>query len=263
MFQLLAYHVTAGVNDANVDMTAAADANFSQRNSHYIFTEPYQLLADIHLAASATRARYNVPTWNAIVRQQIYPPNRSATIPSNPQICDRRDYPPMIPQNEEVAVEESNNLGAATEEAYAFLWCAPPTWTRNIPRGVSRQILRATAAVTTVANAWSAPGNMTIVDPIKGGTYVVVGAECILATVLAFRIWFIRAPLYNGRKMTPGNLATQAIGNVPLKEGRNWLGEWGRFNTFELPQVDAYANAAAAVTLELRLDTIYLGEQMT
>lgn len=263
MFQLLAYHVSGGVNDANVDMTAAVDPNFSRRNSHYIFTEPYQLLADYHQAESALRARYNVPTWNAICRQQIYPPNRSITVPSNPQVCDRRDYPLSIPLNEEVAVEESNNNAAGAEDTYAFLWCAPPSWTKNIPRGVSRQIIRATASVTSSANAWSADGAMTIVDPIKGGSYVVIGAQCILATVIAFRLNFVRAPLYNGRKMLPGDLATEAIGNVPVKEGRNWLGEWGRFNTFELPQVSCFANAAAALTLELRLDTVYLGEQMS
>jgi hypothetical protein len=51
-FHLMAYGVTAGVNDANVDMTAVNDVIFTARNNHFIFSEPYELIAAMHMGAS-------------------------------------------------------------------------------------------------------------------------------------------------------------------------------------------------------------------
>ena len=56
-FHLLNYRVAAGVNAADTDTPATSDTIFSQRNSHFIFSEPYNLIGAMHLAVSATRAR--------------------------------------------------------------------------------------------------------------------------------------------------------------------------------------------------------------
>jgi hypothetical protein len=106
-FHLLNYGVLGGVNDANVDMTAAVDTVFTARNNHYIFSEPYNIIAMAALGANMTRVRSNIPTWNAIGRHMIHPIRRSATIPDLPAVQDLRDFPLSLPQNEEVAWEES------------------------------------------------------------------------------------------------------------------------------------------------------------
>lgn len=261
------YYVSGGVNDANVDMTAAVDGNFSQRNSHYIMSEQYQLLGAYHQAESATRARFNVPSINAIARHQIYPPNRSITIPSPPQLADYREYPIPLPMNEEIAVEESNNNAAGAEDTYALLWVAPPGWTRNIPRGIARLIIRATSTVTTVANAWSGFANITFAENLKGGVYSIVNARAIAANSIAWRLNFPKMPLYQGRKFYPGGLCSEAIGNLEGRFGLNGygmgitpFGELGKFHTFEPPTIQIFANAAAATAHEIRLDMVYLGD---
>lgn len=262
-FHLLNYFVSAGAGDANVDMTAAVDSEFSRRNSHYIFSERYNLILAAHLAVSATRARFNVPTWNAIARQQIWPVNRSATPPSYPRVMDLRDYPMEIPMNEEIAVEESNDLAMGNEDTTAFLWIAPPTWNRNLPRGEMPIMVRATGAVARTADSWSADGAITFAENLRGGVYGVIGVHCQSANLRAFRLNFIRAPVINGRKFRPGSLVTNAVGNIddPLRVGN--LGLWGYFHTFEPPQLQVYGDAAGADTQELRLALVYMGERFS
>src|SRR5205085_612211 len=58
LHHLLAYDfVDAAGGGTLTDSVAVADQSFSQRNGHYIFTEPYQLIASQVLGASATDGR--------------------------------------------------------------------------------------------------------------------------------------------------------------------------------------------------------------
>src|SRR5262249_792298 len=136
VFHILNYRVVAGVNDANVDETMTTDTIYTARNGHLLLTEPMNMIGAMHLAASATPARFNIPSWNNLGSHQIWPVNRSATPPSYPRIDDYTMFPKTLPMNEEIAIEESNNLGAATEETTTTLWLAPPNWSRNLPRGM-------------------------------------------------------------------------------------------------------------------------------
>ena len=78
-----------------------------------------------------------------------------------------------------------------------------------------------------------------------------------------FRFNFPRARAYNGRKMRPGWLVQDVIGDLPenrMHIDPYYLGEWGRFHTFEPPQVEIYGIAASAsVGFEFRLWLAYLG----
>lgn len=263
MFHHLVYANLAAVADANVDMTAAADAVFSQRNGHYIFSENYRALAAAHLAVSATDSRWNVPSINAISRHHVYPVNRSATPPSFPRISDYRDVAVNIPVNEEFAVEESNNLGAATERTTHHLWIAPPTWTRNLPQGDRRLVLRATGAVTRTANTWSGVGAITFEQIPRGGWYCVNACFCQSANLRAFRLLFPRNQEYNGRILRPGGLVQNALGDLIKPYFDDGMGEWGRFHTFEPPQLEVWGDAAGADAQVLMLDVTFLGTNPT
>lgn len=266
MFHLLNYTVSAGVNALNTDMAASVDVIFSQRNAHYVFTEPYRVLAFMAMGTSVLRIRSNIPTWNALARHVIDPPNRSATVPSNPQGQWFLDYPLQLPLNEEVAFETSNDLGAATEQEDLWLWIADPSWNQNLPRG--RQIITArfTATAAGTANVWGAAAAITFAEQLRGGVYSVCGAEVFDSGTKAFRLIFPKAPLIQGRALRPGTLCREAIGNVPFGmpyPGPYAFGVWGRFHTFEVPQIEIFANATAASTQEGRLYMVYEGEQNT
>jgi hypothetical protein len=270
VFHLLNYRVVAGINDANVDMAATADSEFSARNNHFIFSEPYLLIGAMHLAVSATRSRFNIPSWNGAFRHTIYPVNRSAVPPSYPRIDDYRNSPMALPMSEEVAVEESNNLGAATEETTVSLWIAPGrVWNPQVPQAQPlyagglpfKATMRFTATPTRVAAGWSGGFPITLPETPRGGWYGVVGCYVQSALCRLFRLIFPRTTMAGGRKLRPGGYITNALGNLETPGWQDSLGLWGAFHTFELPQIEVYADAAGADLLEGRLDLIYLSDR--
>lgn len=261
MFHLLAWSeagIAAGATDA--DINAVVDDEITTRNNHFILTEPFNALCFTCIETSVTRARLNIPTINAIARHQIFPIHRSSTVPSDFRWQDFRDWPFKLPVNEELAVEATNDLGAATEVSNAFSIIAPPSWNRNLPRGGQRINVRATGALAGVAQSWSGNGALTFAENLRGGWYTVVGAQCFDAGSLAFRLNFARPYMYGGRKLRPGNLCMEAIGNTPPFDYGNGFGVWGSFHSFEPPQFQILANASGASTQEIRLDLIYTGE---
>jgi hypothetical protein len=260
MFATLAFQTALGVNAANTQVAAVNDPEFTSRNSNFMFSEDFNLLAAYYGAANATAARLNAPSINQIGRHHFWPVERSLTIPDTPGFQDNRDYPIPLPTEEEVGVEGSNNLGAATEQSYCVFWIAPPNWSRAITRGLQRAMIRATATITTVADNWSGDTALTLADNIRGGTYVVVGGQCQGANSIAWRLNFRNGNMYRSRKLRPGGLCANAIGNTPRWEFDMGFGEWGRFKSLELPAVQVLATASAAVAHEFRLNCIYLGD---
>jgi hypothetical protein len=263
-FHVLGFSSALGVNATDSRVNAVAnDPSFSSRNNNYFFTEPYQVIAAFYTAANALRAQFDSATLNIAGRPQIWPVERSATVPDTPGFMDLRDYPLPLPDNgEDVGILGSNNLGAATEDSRAVVFIAPTNWSRQLPRGISQQMLRATATVTTVADSWSADTALTLQDNIKGGVYAVIGGFVQGAASDAWRLNFRSQNLYRGRKLLPGGLCQEAIGNTPRWEWQQGFGELGRFRSIELPTIQIFAPAAAAVAHEIRLNTIYLGENV-
>lgn len=260
---LLAYQGLPGVNASSFDLTNVPDPNFSGRNGHFVFTEQYSLLAASHLETSATRANLSSGTLNAISKPNIFPSNRSATVPSNPQVDFEYFNRLPIPVNEEIAFQVSNNLGAATEQAWGLIWLATSDWSANIPRGKSPICMRATATIVPASLTWSGGTALTFEQSPRGGVYAVVGAECQGTNLIAFRLLFPRFKLYNGRMLRPGSLCINALGDVNLSRGlidQYWLGEWGRFHTFEPPSIEVIMTTGASTPCEIRLFCEYLGE---
>ena len=268
MFHLLAYQVTNGIADANVDMVAVVDPTFTRRGGasgvgHYIFTEQYKMIAGHAIGADLSRVRANVPTWNALFRHTLYPVSSAAAMPSPYWLADYRDYPLNIPVNEEIAWEETGTSAAGGDATAMFMWIAPPNWSRSLPNGIMRQTARFTAAVTDVVGAWSADAAITFAETLKGGVYAVLGANVMSTGTRAFRLNFVRAYNYQGRKLFPGDNASVGVASLPLFKGPNWLGEWGRFHSFELPQIASFGLTAGAKTLEGRMDLLYMGDSVS
>jgi hypothetical protein len=267
MFHISAYTINAGVNDVNVDTTAVTDTVFTTRNSHLIFTENYQLIAAFWSGVSAQRLRLNMPTLNAISRHQVYPINRSATIPTPSNVQDMRSMPMPLPQNEEMAWEESGNLGAGNERENGFFWLQPVIATYNWPAYLYEIWARFTATVTITANVWSGLAVLTASDGLKGGWYAVVGGQCVGASDLAFRLFFPRSP-YNAppggnRQYRPGGLCQETFASIawePQDGAFGGLGVWGYFHSFEFPQIEVFPLAAGTAAVELRLRLLYLGD---
>lgn len=260
MFTVLAYFENLGAAAADSDVNAVSDQEWTQRNNHFIFTDEVRLLGTFVHAASVTRARLNVPSLNAYARHQLWPIHRSATIPSDPRLGDYRNFPLRLPQNEELAVEGSNDAGAG-EDFWSYFWLGTSNWNMQLPSALQRFTARATYAITSVDSAWSPLGNLTFAENLRGGMYAVLGMNVFDANAMLARLVFPRGNTYGGRRMRPGCLVQNAVGDTPNPMFMGGLGLWGTFHSFEPPQVEILANNAAAHTGEVRLDLAYLGER--
>jgi len=265
-FALLAYNLASDTaSGTNTDFVAATDADFSQRNSHYIFSEQYKLLAAHAAGASLSRGRFQAPTWNAIGEFTIFNVGTALEPQSNFQFDQYLAYPPPIPLYEEFQFQMSNTgAGGAIENGHIVI--GANDWSANLPQGRMPIQVRASFTVTHTLNGWSGPQTISLSQSLRGGVYAVVGAQLQADDCAWFRLIFPRYKLYHGRKLRPGWVAQNAIGQPVSNQMPNWpfsLGEWGRFHTFELPQCETFGTAADSTVCQLFLWLVYLGEDVS
>lgn len=263
-FALLNYNApAAGINAVNTDLVAATDPDFTARNGHYTFTEPYNMGGIMPVGASIIRGRFQSPTWNALGEWTIFSANRSLQPISNPQWDLYIGVQPPLPMNEEFQVQLSNNLGASTEIENAGILLLTKDWSPAIPRGIATMIARASFTLTPTLNAWSGGSALTLSANLRGGVYVVIGATVQGTNAAFFRLIAPRYRLYNGRKLRPGGPIQNAIGDTLSNQYDPWqmqMGEWIRFHTFELPQIEVFGTLASSTTYQAFLWLVYLGE---
>lgn len=242
----------------NSDVNAANDDVLGTRNSHLILTEPYDVLAVYGSSSTLTRARFGNATLQQKAIPHLWPLGRSDTIPSRPPIMDRRHMPIMLPQDEEITIEATTDA-AGPVIANFIMWLAAEGWSQNIPRGLDRFTVRATAVIVAgAASQWTALANLVMERDLIQGSYAVVGAEVVAANAIAYRIRFPDQVAVNNKQLRPGGLVQNALGDIPWEAQSGQLGEWGRFHTFTLPQLQVFDDTAGG-TYEVRLDLVYLG----
>jgi hypothetical protein len=270
MFQILGYFKSIN-NTLLADTPVIPDTNFSARGGtggadHWIFTEPYDLHAAFVGAVTVTAAQFNDATLNAVNIPQIYPVNLGITPLTNPQVMDLRSSPVPLPLNEEIPLNISAGAGGA-EDCYGLIWIKPrgnqgndlamPPVTTSTPRVLAL----VTASIVLTKGVWSPFVTLTFTNPLKGGAYQVNGAQFVVSNGLAFKLNFVKSPLYMGRKLWPGSLTEKTYGFVPLRFGPTWMGPYGRFNNFELPQLSVLGSTTTgATTYTGYLDMTYLGD---
>lgn len=261
MFHLSMYSESLGtVTDS--DVNAAADEILTVRNSHLIFTKPYDLLAAYHGSSTATRARFSNPESFVRNYPHLWPISRSDTIPSRPMLMDYRDMPFRLPLNEELTIQATTD--AAGPVIYnAALYIGTPNWSMQLPQSDDPPVIaRGTAVVVAgAASSWTALANITFEREFYNGVYAVVGADVIAANAIAFRLRFPTSPLYDGKTLRPGGIVVNTIGDVPWFAHMGGLGEWGRFHTFETLQLQTFDDTAGG-TYEVRLKCLYLGNSV-
>lgn len=263
MFHLALYEVVAGVNDSNVAMAAITDPIFTKNTSGNLqFFEQYQLIGACHLGASVLRCRFNIPSLNQYGRHMVWPVNRSLLPLSPTKWADWRDRPFVLPVYDSLGLEESGNLGAATEEEVTALLIATMDWSKRVPQGYPRQLLRTSQSVTAVAKTWAGATPLVFSDTLYPGWYAVTGMFPFEATSKAARLIFSRMPPNVQRNFRPGCMMTNAVGNIEYWGDPNFndsLGFWGAFHSTDLPQIEIYSDSSGAVTVDAKIWCTYLG----
>jgi hypothetical protein len=265
MFGISAYGIAA-LNSATLqDSIHIVDNVFSDRNNHMILTEQYECPAMFASSATITAAQLDSPTVDAFNPFQIFPTNKLLAVAANPNIMDLRKQPVPLPMNEELKIQLSNSAGGA-EQAFALMYL------RAIGAGAAQFPIQPatlqsprfwalfTATITFTVNTWSPFANIAFTNALRGGAYQCNGVQLIAASGTAFQINFVKFPMYAGRKLYPGDLCVAVYGNQPQWRMPDWLGGYGRFNNFELPQIRVLANASVgSATYTGYMDLTYLG----
>jgi hypothetical protein len=265
MFHLLAYTGNFVAPQTNADLTAVTDPEFSQRNGHFILTEKYKMLNTIALSTALSSASVICPSWNAIGRMNVNPFLAGATWPNIVATDLRLGFEAALPLNEEIQYQVSLT-GVAAQQAFGLIYVGTQQHSNKLPMPAPpgfNMIVKATISITTVANAWTGPVPLTFEQSLRGGVYSVVGADVEFPTTIAYRVVFPRNPLYNGRRLRPGGITFPALGvYIPqygIPQARIW-GEFGRFHTFEPPQIEILSTASAAIAPVVYLHLVYLGD---
>jgi hypothetical protein len=267
-FHLLSYADTSpsASNTAN-DLTANVDAEFSQRNGHYLFSEPYVLLGIAIFGNNTAEANMLSPTLNSVTKFNVNPLNDSSISLSPPRMDFWIHAPIPLPMNEEIQINVTTGSSSVAAPITAVLIIGPQgQWNNKIPQGITPVPIfemRASCTPTLNSNAYSGLVPLAFEQSLRGGTYAVVGAEFIGLGVLAARIIFPQAPLINGRRMRPGCIASNAVGDQTLAVGLigpMWLGQYGQFTTAELPQLEVLGLGTGTPTVSVLLRLVRLSE---
>lgn len=257
-WHLSAYNESMG-SVTNSDVDAVADEVFTRRNSHLIFTEPYNLIGAYVLGSLTSRARFANAALTQKGTQHLWPIDVSATVPDDPAMIDLREYPMVIPQNEELTIE-ATTTGAGPSDVNVLLWIARPNWSRSLPPTLARVTTRATATIVAGAeSAWTALADLVFERDLLNGVYAVIGAWVVAANAVAFRLRFPDQPSRGGKQLRPGGLVQDTAALAPWPGQNGGLGVWGVFHTFTPPEIQLLDDTAGG-TYEVRLSLLYLGE---
>jgi hypothetical protein len=213
------------------DVTPVPDSIMSIQNGHFTPQDDWFIQAAYYGALGPTRARIVTPTLRQI---------------TTPFIADYRANPLRLKGLEEIQyLAFQTSGGAAVVAGVAFI---SKTAIQPMPQG-DVFTMRGTGATTAVAGAWT-QATITWQDTLPQGVFAVVGCGFIGATCIAGRLIFEDAVYRPGALGTSTALLNQSP--IFLKGG---LGEWGRFNSNRMPNVELLCNAAD-VAQEIYLDII-------
>lgn len=265
MFHLTAYTLVSGAAaQTNADVPSVNDAIITSRNSHFILTDDFRLMLAAAMSATMTSARLNAPSINAFARHHIWPFDAATVEPAVvvdlPAVADYMDAPIKLPIMEEVGWEVTNT--AVIAETFTILnWLMTPDHRAPyVPPGLQRLAIKASYAITSVARAWTGPGAITFAENLRGGWYSIVGMAVEDPNTIAARLLFPRGRMYDGRVLRPGVLVQNAYIRRPFRKFMGGVGIYGKFHSFEAPQVEILATNAAAHTGDLQLDLVYHGD---
>lgn len=249
MYVPIGYYASANNQAAGVvaDAPFVADGLFVPKNNHPVFSEDYEIVGATAVGASLTAAQLDSPTIDAFNPMQIYPINNALKNVANPNVMDLRASPIKVPLNEELKFQIAGGAGGAEPDLGVVWLRAAGGGAQDYPIQKStltnpRFLAIGTCTLVFTAGVWSAQAAFNFTNPLRGGIYQVNAFWLVAANGLIYQINFPRMPMYQGRKIYPGNLCDQVYGNQIMRFGGNWLGGLGRFNSFEGFNVRVLAN---------------------
>jgi len=225
-------------------MTAVADPHVRVSGDDVWIPDALPFLAGyIAMAATLTAARIESPTLRTLTPIDVAPLDLAAE-PSTPAAyIDLKSNPKLIGAGE--ALNFKATVSAAARALGLAVLCDGPI----APVVGEIFTIKATAAATLVANAWTNAA-LTFAQSLPHGRYQVVGMRAQSAGLIAARLVF---PGYAWR---PGCIGADAYSDLVHEAFRGGkLGVWGEFE-HDVPPTADFLSISADTTEEVWLDLI-------
>lgn len=244
---------TASANPSTLTAIAAiADPHVRVvSNDVYVPVDFKYLWGGYGVATTITRMQISSPSLRRTFLPEVAPLDVGAALPTSPRkILLFDDSPIQLDGAEALDVNVTDGAGAA-ERITCLIFAGPGP---SKPDTRPFFTLRATSAVTCVANSWT-NGALTFDQTLPAGRYDVVGMRARSTNLIAARLVFVGGTYRPG---VIGYAATTSLDYDKFRSGN--LGVFGNFAHNAPPTVDFLANAGdTAETLEL--DLVYVGAQ--
>jgi hypothetical protein len=247
-FHLALYNSNATQN-VDTDLAAVSDNILTIVNGHFLPQRPCELLFSAAASTNLARARVETPTLRQLARPFIRPVSGAVGWGYPQRIDDMRDVAVQLRATEEIQMY-GFQTGAAAEQVFGAIGLGFGGYSR--PAG-SVSTMRGTSTTAAGVRSWTQLGSISWTDTLPQGVYAVVGLEVQSATAIAARV------IFEQQSLRPGSLSIQSLGTGVDEMFRNGgMGEWGRFNSYALPNIEVFCNAADAAH-EIYLDLIKVG----
>lgn len=244
MFHLVAYSssIATGVQ---TDLVAVPDSILPINNGHIVPQQPTDIIFAAAMATNLQRAFIQSPLLGVITNPFIRG-IMAGLVPTSPaQIAPYLPGGLTIRQLEELQVQALQNAAGA-QRVTALLGLS---YQPNLPAVGDIYTLRGTSTGAAVANAWTAIA-MTWANALPQGVYAVVGMQHQAANGQGARL------ILPAQVLRPGCMSQAALADIAHPYFfKGFMGEWGRFNNYALPNVEVLCNAADAAH-EVYLDII-------
>lgn len=248
---LVAFSESQDEAGAYAGVAAVTDQHVRVSGDTIYVPDEYQNIAQILALTGATvpgTPYLDSPSLRARALFDISPVSDLVLPTNDSNFVDRRLLPLKLKADEGI-LAYSNANPAAAEYHSILLWLSD-----GLIEPVKGDCfsVRFTAAITTVAGAWSS-GEITLAQNLPSGRYAVVGASCHAAGGIAFRF------IPRGYTNRPGGAMGQDIADTfhgVFRAGN--FGKWFEFDHNNPPALEVLANAVVAAETGY-LDLIQVG----
>jgi len=235
MYHLIANGMTIATT-VDTDVPALNDDIIAIQNSHFVLSQPMQLIGAAAMGILIDRARIASPTMRQIANPYVRSLIAAAVPGSNPNMWLLDHNPFTVPAFEEIQVLGTSTTGT-TEKFTAFTWLTPGMEVMPIGNVIP---LRFTSTTAAVANAWTTL-SITFGDTLPTGLYAMVLSEMFSTNGQAHR-WII-----SNQTWRPGLMSfTLTSQRHPYAIAKGQWGVMGRFRSNDLPRLQVMCNGADA-----------------
>lgn len=237
MFHTSAFSASIANTNLLVQLTQIPDSILPASGSGLLSSRLAYLLGLADVGVNATRGQFVAPSLRDYGNLDLLPVNIGAVVESPPRMSDFSRKMIPLAQSEEWDAFAAQNHATLSQIETMILWSSDGNIDPFPPKKIVP--IRFTASVTLALGKWSLI-QPQLAQPLVAGQYALVGARCLSAGALAFRM--VPSGSSTGNVFRPGGLAVQTEDALDIVNQRNggW-GKWLDFTNTTVPQIEIFS----------------------